>query len=171
MVAGWMLIVPKEHFISIGAMPEDLAGEMMDLKRRVASYLQLVYGPLCAFEHGPSGIERKIGCGVDHAHLHLVPIRFDLISAARLYLPEGVQWQDGNLSKCRSAFLQGRDYLYIEQPLGHGQIAFHKEFGSQIFRKAIASRIGMPDQYNWRDYPQHGNIAETIDKFRALPAL
>jgi len=169
-VEGWILVVPKKHFLSIGAMPADLANEMMDFRARVAEYLTPKYGALCAFEHGPSSLKRQVGCGVDHAHLHLVPIGFDLISAARPYLPRDIQWSDADLYKCRSAFAQGRDYLYVEQLFGHARIAVHDEFGSQIFRKAIASQLGVPDRYSWRDYPQHENITRTIESLRAVAA-
>jgi diadenosine tetraphosphate (Ap4A) HIT family hydrolase len=171
MVEGWILVLPKEHFLSIGAMPAHLANEMMDFKARVAGYLAAKYGALCAFEHGPSSSNRQVGCGVDHAHLHLVPIGFDLILAARHFLPRNLSWSYADLDKCRSAFAQRLDYLYVEQPLGYGRIAVHHEFGSQVFRKAIASQLGMPDQYSWRDYPQLENITRTIESLRAAFAL
>ena len=170
MVEGWLLVVPKKHFLSMGAMPADMANDMMDFRALVVKYLAPKYGALCAFEHGPSCLRRQIGCGVDHAHLHLVPIGFDLISAARPFHPRNLAWSDADLDKCRSAFAQGLDYLYVEQPLGHGRIAVHDEFGSQIFRKAIASHLGIPDRYSWHDYPQHENIRRTIDSVKAAGA-
>jgi len=170
LVEGWLLIIPKEHFLSFGAMPLHLANDLATFRALVADYLERKYGSLCAFEHGPSRLTRQIGCGVDHAHLHLVPINFDLISAAHPFLPRNLVWKDSNLDECRSAFVKGLDYLYVEQPLGHGRIAVHEEFGSQVFRKAIASHLQIPDQYSWREYPQFENIARTINILRVAEA-
>jgi ATP adenylyltransferase len=139
-VEGWMLIVPKNHFVCMGALPPLLWEEMEGMKERVSVYLTVKYGNLCAFEHGPGRKGRQIGCGVDHAHIHVVPVNFDLISAS--------------------------DYLYVEQPLGYGRFAVHDQFGSQIFRKAIAARAGFPGEFNWRDYPKLENITRTIQACR-----
>lgn len=166
-VEGWMLIVPRNHFVSMGAFPVELSGEMRVLKSRVTEHLASRYGTLCAFEHGPGRVGRQVGCGVDHAHLHVVPVDFDLVSASTPYLPPDVQWEYGDVGACRAAFEQGHDYLYVEQPLGHGRIAVHEKFGSQIFRKAIAAHTGFPEQFNWRDHPQFENIARTIEACRA----
>jgi hypothetical protein len=166
-VEGWMLIVPRIHFVSMGALPPELSEEMESLKSRVTQYLTSIYGDLCAFEHGPGRIGRQVGCGVDHAHLHVVPVAFDLITASTPYLPPYVQWRDADLADCSAAFEHGQDYLYVEQPLGRGRIAVHDEFGSQVFRKAIAAQAGFPDQYNWRDYPNFENMARTIEACRA----
>ena len=170
MVEGWMLIVPRDHFLSMGALPIELANEVMEFRARVENHSARKYGTLRAFEHGPSRAKRQVGCGVDHAHLHLVPIDFDLISAAQPYLPSGLEWSNADLGACRAAHEHERDYLYIEQPLGEGRIAVHDELGSQIFRKAIADQLGIPEQFNWRDFPQFANIARTIEGCRAALA-
>ena len=165
-IEGWMLIVPRDHYVSMGALSQKLSKEMEGLKSRVTTHLTSIYGNLCAFEHGPGKLGRQVGCGVDHAHLHVVPVNFDLIAASAPYLPPDVQWRDADLADCNAAFEEGHDYLYVEQPLGHGRIAVHDKFGSQIFRKAIAAQAGLPDQYNWRDYPKFENMARTIEACR-----
>ena len=82
LVEGWLLIVPRMHFISTGAFPPDLHEEFATFKREVCARLTALYGEICAFEHGPYAPSRQVGCGVDHAHVHLVPVAFDLITAA-----------------------------------------------------------------------------------------
>jgi diadenosine tetraphosphate (Ap4A) HIT family hydrolase len=170
-VEGWMLIVPRNHFVSMGALSPKLSKEMEGLKSRVTTYLTSMYGDLCAFEHGPRSVGRQVGCGVDHAHLHVVPVNFDLITASTPYLPPDVQWKDGDIGDCRAVFERGYDYLYVEQPLGRGRIAVHDKFGSQIFRKAIAAAAGFTDQFNWRDHPNFENIARTIEACRGAASL
>ena len=162
LVEGWLLIVPKDHYISMGALPVSLADEMQSFKWELASQLGALYGDLCAFEHGPALAERRVGCGVDHAHLHVVPIAFDLADAAAPFLPRYVSWSQAGWDQCRAAYHSGRDYLYVEQPIGAGRIAVHDSFGSQVFRKAIADRLGVPEQFNWREYPQKDLVSRTI---------
>jgi ATP adenylyltransferase len=165
LVEGWLLLVPKEHFISMGALPDRLFPEMEEMKRTVSAHVSNEYGQVTVFEHGPVSGNRKVGCSVDHAHLHIVPLGFDLAAAARPFMPHDAEWSAASLNECRKAYQSGRDYLYFEQPLGTGWISAHRNFGSQVFRKAIASQIGRPDEFNWRQHPELAIVARTIDVF------
>lgn len=167
LVEGWVLLVPKQHFLSMGALPDSLIPEMQDLKRSVCAFLQDTYGTASAFEHGPGQKERKVGCGVDHAHLHILPVNFDLSVAVSPYLPAGVHWSATNFAACRSAVESGEDYLYLEQPIGNMRIVRNQDLGSQLFRRAIAAHLGTPERFNWRDNPQMENVRQTIQSFRA----
>jgi hypothetical protein len=129
--------------------------------------LQRVYGPVAAFEHGPAGEQRTVGCGVDHAHLHLVPVDFDLSVAVAPYLPPcTMAWSEASLTDCRTAVQEGDDYLYLEQPIGWARIVRHRNLGSQLFRRAIAARLGVPGEFNWRSNPQIENVEKTIRTFK-----
>jgi diadenosine tetraphosphate (Ap4A) HIT family hydrolase len=166
LVEGWLLIVPKKHFISLGALPDSLMDEFSALKCEVVQLTEEIYGSIALFEHGPSAAKHKVGCGVDHAHLHIVPVVEDLALAVASFLPEGARWQDANLDSCRTAFEQGSDYLYLEQAPGFGRIVVHDQLGSQLFRRAIAASSGIRDDYNWREHPQFANVRETIETVR-----
>jgi len=168
LVEGWLLVVPKEHFICIGAIPQSFMAEMQMIQERLYAVVQEHYGNVCAFEHGPNRANAKVGCGVDHAHLHVAPVAFDLVSAVASFLPDEARWAEAGLEECRAAFNRGEDYLYLEQPIGVGRIATHQNFGSQLFRRAIANYEGVSDHYNWRDYPQLANVTATINKLRSL---
>ncbi len=166
LVSGWLLLVPKQHAISLGALQDSELTNLNRLKNEIAWRLQRRYGSVCAFEHGPSRDNCLVGCGVDHAHLHLVPLSFDLCLAAAPFLPPGVVWSQGSFADCQSAHQKGHDYLYLEQPIGCGRIATHPAFGSQLFRRAIAARLGMPHKFNWREYPALSNVLATIGEVK-----
>lgn len=166
LVEGWLLLVPKKHFICMGVLPDSVTAEAQEMKRILCSILQQHYGQVCAFEHGPSRPNCSVGCSVDHAHLHVVPVAFDLASAVSPFLPEDARWSEAGVKECQAAFGRGEDYLYLEQPIGAGRIVTHKEFESQLFRRAIAARIGALNQFNWREYPQLPNVLTTINKLR-----
>jgi ATP adenylyltransferase len=166
LVEGWLLLLPRTHYICSGSLPASLLGEMDALKKTAASFLQDVYGGVSAFEHGPHGENRSVGCGVDHAHLHLVPTVFDLRAAISPFLPTNVTWRSGSITNCGVSFRESRDYLYLEQPIGNGYIATHDEFQGQLFRRAIASQLGLDAEYNWREFAQLKNVEATIARAR-----
>lgn len=168
LVEGWLLIVPREHFICAGAMPHTLIVELHQLKNMLCQLLKPVFGEIVAFEHGPSRILCDIGCGVDHAHLHLVPFSNDLQTAVDGFSPENTEWISAGPSECVNAFLNDQDYLYFEQPLGFGRIARGSEFKSQIFRKAIASSVGCLAEFNWRENPQLELVLSTIERLKDM---
>jgi hypothetical protein len=99
---------------------------------------------------------------VDHAHLHIVPVGFDLAAAATPFLPDDSRWEVADLSSSKKAAEAGDDYIYLEQPLNSGRILRRNDLGSQIMRRAIATQIGVPNDFNWRDNPQIENVTHTI---------
>jgi hypothetical protein len=161
-----MLLVPKGHFISMGALPDTMFAELDAFKSFLCSMLTECYGSVATFEHGPSRERRSVGCGVDHAHLHLVPVSFDLASLTSPLLPTGARWRPAGIQECRNSHRLGEDYLYVEQPVSSGQIVTG-ELGSQVFRRVIASRIGHPKEYNWREHPHVERVMATINRIRA----
>ncbi len=167
LVEGWLLIVPKEHVVSFGAISRDLEGELETLKADISAMVNLIFGGACIFEHGPAGERRAVGCGVDHAHLHVVPIKFDLAAAVSRLQRDAMSWQRADFAACRIAYQLGNDYLYLEQPIGYGVLYSAGTIGSQVFRKAIASELGFSEQFNWRNYPQFANVRATTSKVEA----
>jgi ATP adenylyltransferase len=167
LVRGWLLLVPRQHYISMGALPGPLVTEMQEMKQLLCSVAQENYGQPCIFEHGPSMANCAVGCGVDHAHLHVVPVPFDLASAVVPFVPADATWSKAGIEECRGAFLSGKDYLYLEQPAGIGRIISHRALGSQLFRRAIASGVGVKNRFDWREYPELPNVMATIEKVRA----
>lgn len=167
LVEGWVLIVPKSHFLSMGALPSPLVSEMEHLKGVVARRLTRIYGTVSAFEHGPGSQQRKVGCGVDHAHLHMVPVNFDLLRAVTPLLPTDSRLEAATFTECQSSAKAESDYIYLEQPLGKGWMIRHQGLGSQLFRRAIAVRLGVPNEFNWRTHPQIRNVNSTIRAFAA----
>jgi ATP adenylyltransferase len=165
LVEGWLLLLPKEHFLSLGALPSSLIQEMQGLKQNVCERMERAYGAACVFEHGPGKRHRSVGCGVDHAHLHIVPTNFDLALFATPFLPIDARWHDASFFDCRAAAEAGDDYLYFEQPIGEGRLIRNQHLGSQVFRRAIAAYLEIPDQFNWRDNPQIKNVDLTIRVF------
>ena len=162
LVEGWLLIVPRTHVISMGSLSAKLATEMLNVKDYVWHVLESTYGCVVGFEHGPAMPRAAVGCGVDHAHFHLVPVHFNITQTAAPYLPAATVWSRADWANCRRAYEASVDYLYVEQRQGVGQIAVGTGFGSQVLRRAIAGALGRPDEFDWRTYPQSRTIAKTL---------
>src|SRR5688572_22883211 len=79
LVEGWLLVVPKNHALSCSRIGAGHRNEFASFVETVATALQLKYGVVSLFEHGAGRCRSSIGCGVDYAHLHLVPNCPDLL--------------------------------------------------------------------------------------------
>ena len=164
LVEGWLLIVPKAHHISYGALPFDLRLEADALEAQTHDLLESQYGkPVVAFEHGPSAAKHGTGCGVDHAHLHLVPIECDLLATVRPFVPSTAEWKVCHWAERVDAYQSGLDYLYLKRPGSGGLITIANDFGSQVFRKAISSHLGIDGEFSWRDYPRIETVTRTME--------
>jgi diadenosine tetraphosphate (Ap4A) HIT family hydrolase len=171
LVEGWLLMVPKVHYISMGALPVDHRKEADDLEARLIPLLRGRYNkPVVAFEHGPSAVEHGTGCGVDHAHLHLVPLEVDLVSLAAPFIDPNLHWYWGDWQERTDAYQAGLDYLFVKDQISGGHLIVAKDFGSQVFRKAIAAHLSMPAQFSWREYPMLHTLNRTIAGLTAAGA-
>ena len=170
LVEGWLLVVPKEHYISMGAMPNELRAEADSLVPEVREFLRSSYNsPVVEFEHGPSAALHGTGCGVDHAHLHLVPLACDLLRGVEPFVHSSVEWKPCTWAERIAAFERGWDYLYLKPEGKPGLIAVSDDFGSQVFRRAIAAQLGRANEFSWREYPRVEVVQSTIAALTESP--
>lgn len=173
LVEGWLLVVPRKYALCVGALEDGLFDELQDFTDHVSGHLQSVYGPVTLFEHGPSHRHSQVGCGVDYAHLHLVPLptSCSLIDGALALAPH-LEWtRTLGLRDTRRYYDRGCPYLYLEQPVGtRPVIASSSRIPSQLFRKVIAANLGRPDEYDWKLYPEHEQIAAGLERLGASGA-
>lgn len=168
LVEGWLLVVPKDHYLCMGAMPDILLEEMSLIASEVGDLIKTRYGQVCKFEHGPAQGQLNVGCGVDHAHMHILPVQQNLISASERYLPEGSHWNRAQLYDCSKVHRNGESYLYLEQEHGNAYIATHNGFASQILRRAVADSLQKPQEYDWKQYAQEATVRSTMTVFEEL---
>jgi len=165
LVEGWLLIVPKDHALCLGALSQQLHLELDELRGQVSLALEECYGPVTVFEHGPAQPCHSVGCGVDHAHLHILPTQINLIEGVKDIFPEPLNWESvRGVQETARLYKAGQPYLYVEQSPGMGYVTTHPNLQSQMFRKVIARHIGRPEQYNWREFPGEANILSTIER-------
>ena len=164
-VEGWLLIVPKDHYLCAGAMEPELLVRLDRFVGVVADRVEREYGEVAIFEHGPSCVGEPVGCTVDHAHIHIVPTRHNLVAGARDLAPRTLQWRRAaGLDDARDLHLRRLPYLYVEQPRGIVHIATGPGIPSQLFRRVVAQFMGAPERYDWRQFPETRNVEATIEK-------
>ena len=165
-VEGWFLLVSKSHHLCFGALPSEIRAEGQDLLERVASWVRAHYGPATVFEHGPATESSPIGCGIDHAHLHIVHLPFGLLEEAR-FSPDARQiaWDCCESFWRRAAELHkaGVPYLLIKEPGRSPSVGSPAYVPCQFLRRLIAARQGRGEEFDYRTHAFDGNIRSTIE--------
>ena len=165
LVEGWLLVVPRHHFLALGALPGAVLPELRSLVQDVSSMLLRHFSATTFFEHGPSVRNTTLGCGVDHAHLHLVPLGSTMAADAveRLGVPEAwaeqTFWTDWPLADLHDA---GKAYLVLGEPGGPVLVWDSPAENSQFFRRLVASSVGVPEGFDYRHFPFERNVRGTI---------
>ena len=78
-----------------------------------------------------------MGCGVDHAHLHLVPLQVDLVSEA--LADRSIHWEAiPHWSELHQRVPEDRDYLLVSNVDSIAYVANTAPPTSQYFRKLVA---------------------------------
>jgi diadenosine tetraphosphate (Ap4A) HIT family hydrolase len=161
LVDGYLLVVPKGHYTTLDELPRGLIAELADTSERVRAVLSENYGSCVCFEHGARG-PLNGGCGIYHAHLHIVPLpRFsDPRETLKLRFPfaELVHLREiGNRSAGLSSYLfyqdsQAKLYLFDTGPLP-----------SQYMRKLLADALRNQD-WDWRTAGREERLLATIQR-------
>lgn len=154
LVPGWSLVVPKAHGLNTGkhcARPD-----YNDFVRDVVSDIEDLYGPAVIFEHGSNRSDSETSCGTAHAHLHVVPIKFDLVANAELF-DTSYQWKPCKFSQIREMAGE-KEYLFAANrysgPHSAGVICLLKKGTSQFFRRVVAKQLYLDEIYNYKIHPQ-----------------
>jgi len=164
LVPGWILIVPKKRIINLAALSEVERGRLIrftcSIEDKMKTFGQKVY----RFEHG--GLESSlVSCGVEQAHMHLVPLPFDLVDMA--LKSTDVDW---GIKSSQSATWEGistsTEYLMMadENRFYTGEV---RQPTSQWFRKLIAENTGQPEKWDYKRYPNFENIGLTLTDMAA----
>ncbi len=164
-VSGWTLTFPSVPRINLSRCDEGERAKVLEAAaiaaKRVADMSKMVFH----FEHGSGEPGSQTGCGLDLAHLHTVPLDFDLVEAASQSPLGGIAWQEQRLSETDWSKLP-KEYLAVWRG-GTDTLLVGKppQPTSQYFRKLIADAVGHPDAWNYRAHHFMDNIRTTIQRF------
>ena len=158
-VPGWLLIVPKVDVARFSELPRQSLEKLETLLETLKAETENTFGRAYLFEHG-GHVGSKLSCGVDQAHLHLVPLAFDLLEAAvgtsdlKWTIKEGLIFTDGGFGN--------DEYLFVSSFDKTAACRCPKPV-SQWFRRLIAKKMNVAEAWNYREYPFHENILRTLE--------
>jgi ATP adenylyltransferase len=147
MVEGWVLVFPERHVLALSDLTGLEWSEFEVLIRRTRATVEAEFGETVLFEHGSAGIGRTAACGVDHAHMHVVPLAIDLRKAVAA-CSDDVGSFDWSRVVGRPDVIAGNDYLYISDRTGKW-VARSPWLPGQVIRRAIANHLGSP-VWDWK---------------------
>lgn len=166
-VQGWVLVTPKQARLNMAQLSEPEREELPCFYEHVRSKVEEAFGRTCAFEHGAQAIGSATGCGVDQAHLHIVPISFEaLLEDVRAR----ASWNASAFRLPAQGNFGTREYLWISDS-DRSYVAYPTEPVSQFFRRAVARVAGLADSWDYRANPFDEHIAETKRALAGRPEV
>ncbi len=162
LVPGWVLVVPRTKALATRDLEPRERRCIFGFAAALQDQVQMFGRHTFVFEHGPTKPRSAIGCGVDQAHLHVLGMNGDLMSA--VLADDSVVWTSANVEDPWLQCQHGQDYLLIRDR-NTCYIGSPREIQSQYFRKKIAQLRGRPDAWDYREWPCYENAQRTIEHF------
>ncbi len=162
LVPGWLLVVPRRVMPNLSYLSERERDGLAKLTRLLSDQARAFAATIFYFEHG--GLAGSpISCGVDQAHLHIVPLPFDLIDAAKTR--RDVIWHETPLTMLAAPELADREYLLLGSEGRPTLLGTPLHPSSQWFRRLIASQLGRAEEWDYRQYPALDVMDVTVNYF------
>lgn len=157
---GGLLIVSKEHFRACSNCREDVLDSLNQIIIEVRCVLSRKYKKeVLFFEHGPSLCGSKGACCVDHAHLNVFPIDFDIWEELPDFPDEIKINQIFDIKRLRGL---DKEYIWLIDST-HNSAYPVSGVPSQYIRSVITRHYGYPDRWNWQEYLGLDEIKKTME--------
>ena len=149
LVKGYLMIVPKKHFLSVAQFPKEYFSEYNEVCRDIEQILLNSFnGNVVTFmEHGsgPSG-KTSHKKSIVHAHTHVV-VDFTLKEEYKNMVA---------LKECKDITLASKTHYFSYQEGSDGKLLVTMDplvyVQRQFPRQVMAKELGLaPGQYNWRE--------------------
>jgi diadenosine tetraphosphate (Ap4A) HIT family hydrolase len=137
-VPGYLLLVPNRHHRAFADMSCEELTAAETLKDTLAGHMRAAYGGVLFFEHGIRTPDSG-GCGISHAHLHLVAFtdsREPFDQLAKEY-PFDEIFAFSELRHVRAA----QSYLYYETTCSRKYVFYPPFIPSQYVRRLLSERL------------------------------
>lgn len=163
---GYVMLVSKNHVKSLATLSEE---ELVTIEKELWETIEFLEGyskDWLVFEHGANNPEFKSGNTIDHLHIHLVPLDFDITSqAARRLGKDPVRVE--SLRDLRSAAgRNGGNYVYIKDATGESHAIFTEKCPSQFLRRITAEHMDLEVNWNWKLSPMEETSLATLRSFK-----
>jgi diadenosine tetraphosphate (Ap4A) HIT family hydrolase len=159
-VPGYVLIFPPQHVRSTLEIPSKSAAAFARLVNKVVAVIRATFGPTTVFEHGTCAQEgvRRSAC-LDHAHLQVLPGSYGLIHDLVVAKATGCTPSPPGRS------FNSSSYLFLDEP-DKDPIYLVDPGLSQFFRRRIAAKLRVGDEWDYLLFPRLENVRETMNRLR-----
>jgi diadenosine tetraphosphate (Ap4A) HIT family hydrolase len=149
---GHVMLVPREHKNSFAAIEAHAMKHTQSAFDALLAKVEEAFGPCLAFEHGTRVGAAQGGCGIVHAHAHVVPapntsLSLPVVPASRWSELEPARWMSHVARLAR-----GGEYLFVRLATGRAHLAIARNVPSQFLRLWAS---GATDRASW-DWRQSG---------------
>lgn len=167
-VEGYLLIVSREHYTSVGALSTEKIQELEEVMRRIKKLFISIYDkkPIF-FEHGvPCDDENRGGCGIYHLHVHAVPLENQMNLLKRISEDFSFKriW---SILELRDIISRNKSYLLYVNQKGEMWVAENDYFPSQYMRRILAKAIG-EKVWDWRKFEREERLILTYHKLAKI---
>lgn len=151
MIEGWSLVIPKKHEYSMKGYYSDL--KFYEFINNCIAIVKRAYhvDKVIVFEHGANKFGSKTACGTNHCHIHIVPMLDSILDDITSCLSfQKISFNEVGEFVADSEYLLYADVI-DEIEMSDCYIHILKEPVSQFFRRVIATKLGCPNKYNYRE--------------------
>jgi ATP adenylyltransferase len=162
-IPNWILAIPKRHAANAARWALDEHDVLLSAINDITCSFGRDPRDVIWFEHGATEPRSIVGCGVDHAHIHILltpPFSFEGL-CEEAQAEAGLGWFFGRgdayaaIDSSQSYFVAGHgDQFLLAQSV--------EAAGSQFFRKAIARIVDRDAAWDYQSHPHMENVVETI---------
>ena len=164
LVPGYLLVVPKKHYVSFAFQTESELREAQLIVKTIREIFRKFYGTSVVFEHGALSSCVKGGCCSDHAHLHIVAVDTDIIEQ---FSEKGFEVREiEGITSLGTQKKRHRPYLYYENQKDRAVIMDVGVIESQYIRKLIAKKMDVLDRALWNENYQIAWMIEIVKKLK-----
>lgn len=164
MVEGHILIIPKEHFLSMGELPNTLMCELEYLMQMLQKVLHDEFQKdIIAFEHGTGNKSDLSAASVVHAHMHLLPVNESVMDYLVAYNCKVKELK--KLSSLSSYAEKGESYLFYMDTNNKLYCVENEKLPSQFFRMVVAEKFSL-GEWDWHKDNKIFNIVSTVERLR-----
>jgi len=162
-VEGHLLIIPKYHIKNLASTKSYNLDRFFEIMDKTIAKLLPLNKEFFFFEHGV-GHDGYLGCGIDHAHLHIIPIKSDLSNIiinkiSSVYNNNS----NNNLKKVLSNADINNSYLLFGNDITRAHYVISSQIPSQYIRKMVSNELG-ENVSDWKKYTGKEKFLNTYKK-------
>ena len=161
LVRGHIMILSKEHHLSLASMPDEQIKECLDIAEKLAIIRK---EPLLFSEHGSFNSQMGGAC-IEHTHIHVIPNYSRFYHVLDNVLPVNKEFE----AVQKLTHLKSVDFPYILNFTSDGKMRLYQAYNaySQMMRRGICNALNRPD-WDWSKNEKIDLIKETIKEWKML---